>query len=358
MRLLYVEDEKPLREDIVEYLRMRSHEVDEADCGEQALERLAQDEYDLVLCDIKMPRMDGFDVLRHLRAENKAITTPFIFLSALTDRDDRVRAHHWGCDAYLTKPIDFSVLDATLTAHMMRKRATQYLYDSTQESVRSHMSAAIEDALHHPISDVSLLLQYVREVADSISPEQLDDYLQQMQQKINQHAITFDTMLQTLELKTHETAHAVGAIRPRELLETAAHRLPMVRLDIKLDASLEHALLQGHGPRLRRALEELVRVAQPLERELIILQCAQGQGVFHLIVADHAKTLDTRHGGEFFSVDERTDLASMSPVTRARLVPLLYTAEVARLHQGMLEISLWEETHLAVRMTIPQRISQ
>jgi CheY-like chemotaxis protein len=70
MRLLCVEDEAALRGDIVEYLRMHAYEVDEADSGEAAIAQLNSNRYDLVLCDIKMPNMDGYELLRQVRSEN------------------------------------------------------------------------------------------------------------------------------------------------------------------------------------------------------------------------------------------------------------------------------------------------
>src|SRR5688572_19170492 len=106
MRLLCVEDEPALREDIAEFLRLQSYEVDEAASGEEALRRLSTGHYDLILCDIKMPRMDGYELLRHVRTENALVTTPFLFLSALDERDNKLQAFETGCDGYLTKPVD------------------------------------------------------------------------------------------------------------------------------------------------------------------------------------------------------------------------------------------------------------
>ena len=62
MRLLCVEDEVSLREDIAEFLRMKSYDVDEASNGQEAIDQLNRNRYDLVLCDIKMPNMDGYDL--------------------------------------------------------------------------------------------------------------------------------------------------------------------------------------------------------------------------------------------------------------------------------------------------------
>ena len=117
--ILCVEDEPDLLTDIADELRAAGYEVTEALDGRAALEALRERAPDLVLCDITMPGMTGFEVLSHLRAERPDLAgVPFIFLTALADRLDVIAGKEAGADDYLVKPIDFDVMLATVAARL------------------------------------------------------------------------------------------------------------------------------------------------------------------------------------------------------------------------------------------------
>lgn len=113
--ILCVEDEEVLRRDIVEELCEAGYRVIEAGTGEEALAQCLATRPDLVLCDISMPEMNGYDVLRELRQQPGGFADiPFLFLSALADRQQVVEGKLLGADDYLTKPVDFDLLLATI----------------------------------------------------------------------------------------------------------------------------------------------------------------------------------------------------------------------------------------------------
>lgn len=113
--ILCVEDEEVLRRDIVEELCEAGYRVIEAATGEEALAQCRATRPDLILCDISMPGMNGYDVLRELRRQPDGfVDIPFLFLSALADRKQVVEGKLLGADDYLTKPVDFDLLLATV----------------------------------------------------------------------------------------------------------------------------------------------------------------------------------------------------------------------------------------------------
>ena len=114
-----VEDEAQIREDIVEVLRGADHETVEASDGRDGLEALIQHRPNLVLCDVTMPNMDGYQLLTEIRQNHPELAaTPFIFLTALADRKDALAGMRVGADDYLTKPIDFDLLLATIDSRL------------------------------------------------------------------------------------------------------------------------------------------------------------------------------------------------------------------------------------------------
>lgn len=120
MRILLAEDEKDLNRIITKRLEKEGYCVDSCFNGEEALLFAETGEFDAIILDIMMPKMNGIDVLKQLRAEK--IDTPVIFLTAKDSVSDRVKGLDAGAEDYLIKPFAFEELLARLRV-MIRKQA-------------------------------------------------------------------------------------------------------------------------------------------------------------------------------------------------------------------------------------------
>ncbi len=118
MRILLVEDEPRMANVIAKGLREQSYAVDVAADGEEALYQTSINDYDLILLDVLLPKRDGFEVCRELRARRDS--TPILMLTARATIDDRVTGFDAGADDYLTKPFSFRELSARVRALMRR----------------------------------------------------------------------------------------------------------------------------------------------------------------------------------------------------------------------------------------------
>lgn len=118
-RILIVEDEAKLREVLCDYFGSKGELPVEASNGMQALERIAGNEFDAVLLDIMMPELDGLSVCRAVRRTNDV---PIIFLTALSDEEDKLLGYELGADDYVTKPFTLSVLYAKTMALIKRNQ--------------------------------------------------------------------------------------------------------------------------------------------------------------------------------------------------------------------------------------------
>ena len=119
-RLLVVEDEEAIAEGLALNLSLKGHRVDLARDGREALERLAAAAYDLVLLDVRLPEVDGFEVCQRLRAERDF--TPVLMLTARAQPDDVVYGLKLGADDYVTKPFDLAELLARVEGLLRRRR--------------------------------------------------------------------------------------------------------------------------------------------------------------------------------------------------------------------------------------------
>jgi DNA-binding NarL/FixJ family response regulator len=118
-RILCIEDDRETAALIAEELIERGYEVTVAGDGREGFAAILKDMPDLVLSDISMPVMSGFEVLERLTAlAPRFRSMPFVFLTALSDRDNELRGRQLGADDYVTKPIDFDLLATIITARL------------------------------------------------------------------------------------------------------------------------------------------------------------------------------------------------------------------------------------------------
>lgn len=118
-RILCIEDDRETAALIAEDLLERGYEVILASDGREGFAAILKHMPDLVLSDISMPVMSGFEVLERLTAlAPRFRNMPFVFLTALSDRENELKGRHLGADDYVTKPIDFDVLATIITARL------------------------------------------------------------------------------------------------------------------------------------------------------------------------------------------------------------------------------------------------
>jgi len=134
-RLLVVDDEPNLLRAVAACLRAEAYEVSIARSGREALLQLAEAVPDLVVSDIRMPGMDGYQLTRQLRGSPRTALVPIVFLTAKDETVDRIEGFRAGIDAYLTKPFEPEELIAVVNGILSRVERTHSqiarLVDST-----------------------------------------------------------------------------------------------------------------------------------------------------------------------------------------------------------------------------------
>jgi len=123
MRVLIVEDDKALADGLTRTLKQSGYAVDHAGSGELALRACAEEHYDLIVLDISLPGMDGFEVLRQLRRSQQAGS--ILILTAHDSETDRVRGLDLGADDYVAKPFSLPELEARVRALIRRSQAVR-----------------------------------------------------------------------------------------------------------------------------------------------------------------------------------------------------------------------------------------
>lgn len=119
-KILVVEDDRDLNRFVCISLKADGYDVVEAFDGEEALDKTAEHKFDLILTDIMMPNVDGFDFVQSVRRTDK--TTPIIFMTAKDDKPSKMLGYRLGVDDYVTKPFDMDVLLLKIGAMLRRSK--------------------------------------------------------------------------------------------------------------------------------------------------------------------------------------------------------------------------------------------
>ena len=126
MRVLVVDDEILIRDVIKEYLLLENIEVEEASNGEEALNEVKQEDFDIIIMDIMMPKMDRYTACREIK---KIKDIPFIMLSARGEEYDKLIGFDLGIDDYVTKPFSPKELVARIKAVTKRREVTSNIFE-------------------------------------------------------------------------------------------------------------------------------------------------------------------------------------------------------------------------------------
>lgn len=178
MRILVAEDEKDMNRIICKRLKEEGYSVDSCFDGVEVFDYLACAEYDAIVLDIMMPRMDGLQVLRKLRADNNQI--PVLLLTAKDRVEDRVTGLDAGADDYLVKPFAVKELLARIRV-MLRKPAsvktTVYTLADLEVHTDTHQVIRANQELHLSAKEFSLLRYMIQNAGIVLSREKLEQHI-------------------------------------------------------------------------------------------------------------------------------------------------------------------------------------
>lgn len=228
-KILVIEDVTPLRNDMVEMLRLEGYEVRGAENGVAGL-KVAQDfQPDLVICDIMMPELDGYGVLNALRGDMRTRTLPFIFLTAKSERAEVRKGMGLGADDYLTKPFENEELIEAVRTRLDQRDNLNQDAEAKLARLRESITTALPHELRTPLNTVIGFSDMLMVEANIVKPEDIFEWaghIHNAAQRLNRLVENYLTYvrIQSLsrdakrlaKIRTHTTAN------PRALAEHQA----------------------------------------------------------------------------------------------------------------------------------------
>tara|TARA_B100001769_G_scaffold187233_1_gene148456 strand:+ start:1256 stop:1891 length:636 start_codon:yes stop_codon:yes gene_type:complete len=181
-KVLIIEDEKNIRETIKEILELNDYEIAIAENGLIGIAKALQFKPDLIVCDVMMPEMDGFDTLKNIRAINEISNTPFVFLTAKTETRDFREGMNSGADDFLNKPFNTQELLEVIQLRISKSNQAKELFvqeinnlkeevENLQNSINK-LSFNNSHILRAPLLKILGLINYI--IEDSEEKSQMD----------------------------------------------------------------------------------------------------------------------------------------------------------------------------------------
>ncbi|MES3004569.1 MAG: response regulator transcription factor [Patescibacteria group bacterium] len=174
MTILIIEDEKKLVDILKKALKSERYSVDTALDGQEGLSKAKKNKYELIILDLMLPKKDGIEICKELRAGN--IHTPIIMLTAMGTVDDRVKGLNIGADDYLVKPFGINELFARIRAVLRRRKTTDSdvwkVGDLVMDKVRHEVTRAGKLVELTP-KEYKILNTLITHTGEAISREQL-----------------------------------------------------------------------------------------------------------------------------------------------------------------------------------------
>jgi two-component system sensor histidine kinase/response regulator len=201
-RVLVVEDQPALRVAIQRYLEANGYTVSTANDGAQALQVMEGITPDIIVADIMMPTMDGYEFYHAVRTRSEWTSIPFIFLTARAQREDVIKGKALGVEDYLTKPVNPEELLVTVRARLARARAIQESADAKIDVIKQQIVTVLGHEMRTPLTYIRGYTDLALEDIPSLPPELLEEFLQSISQGADRLTRLVDDFLTLVRLDT------------------------------------------------------------------------------------------------------------------------------------------------------------
>ncbi|MEI8114614.1 MAG: response regulator, partial [Bacteroidia bacterium] len=153
-KVLFIDDNHELRQITLEALELEGFKVMGAEDGRQGIEIAKKQLPDIILCDIMMPETDGFEVYSELRQYAPTSLTPFIFLTALAEKENLRKGMEIGADDYVTKPFTLAELLTTIYSRLIKSEVIETRIEVRQKELRERIINHLPHELLTPLNGI------------------------------------------------------------------------------------------------------------------------------------------------------------------------------------------------------------
>lgn len=357
--ILIIDDEEALRFAARATLEENGFNVLEAGDGEEGLGASLNARPDLILCDIEMPKKDGYEVLKMFRADPSTATVPFVFLTGRSEKEDMRKGMDLGADDFLTKPFTADELILTVQSRLRRVARVQEDTRRKLDELRVNISSSVPHELRTPLSGILGFGTILTEQAGSLGAEELKD--------IAEHILGSARRLQNTLEKFWRYTELV--LLSRGSGQPPSANLPAAHLLIRSTARQKAQSLQREAD-LHLALDEEVTLAVDEKHFSIVLdelldnafkfsKVGAKVSVEYGRVNERTARFLVRDGGRGLSEEEIENVGGFMQFGRGRHeqqglgLGLSMVQEIAHLYGGTVRLSSEPGKGTAVEVNLP-----
>jgi len=264
-RILVIEDETGIRENVAEILEYEGFEVFTAEHGVAGVKAARDYLPDLVICDIMMPKLDGYGVLTELRSQADTATIPFIFLTAKADRDSIRLGMNSGADDYLMKPCSRDEIMTAIRTRMEKREAIRQLQQQSFEELRGNLITILPHELRTPLTSILGYTELLQMDYETLPKAEMEERLDLMMRAGNRLFRVIENYLLYAQIEIFKR-------EPRTMEAIAQHRTenPASLLhDVMLQKASQYertqdVAFQAEAVPVRISAENLAKIAQEL----------------------------------------------------------------------------------------------
>lgn len=231
-KILVIEDEEFVRETIADMLEMKGYLTVTAANGEQGLEHLQQFKPDLILCDINMPVMDGYEVLERLKSMNYLNNVPFIYLTAKATNEEMRKGMELGADDYIFKPFKATDLLNAINARLEVYDRSQLMSETKLDELRLQLSSSLPHEFRTPLNVILATSQFLHKKMDMMERNEIKDMIynivnsgNRLSKLISNYLVYTNLLLRKDELDFQDKVFTNFTLDPEEMLENSFHRV-------------------------------------------------------------------------------------------------------------------------------------
>ncbi|NEQ35726.1 MAG: hybrid sensor histidine kinase/response regulator [Okeania sp. SIO3I5] len=265
-KILVIEDEKPILTIITDILEAEDFVVIGAKNGRVGIEKAQQEVPDLILCDVMMPEVDGYGVLKSLRKNLATEAIPFIFLTAKSTKADLREGMELGADDYLTKPFTRNELMKAINTRLDKQRVIERKTQEQLDDLRSSITLSLPHELRTPLNGI---IGYSQLIIEDF-PDLEEDEIFTMLENINFSAHRLYRLIQNFLLYTDlellsrdrdrlQLFKAGELSNPKSIIkEVALEKAKKFNRLKDLDVTSDNANLKISEPNFRKIIDELL----------------------------------------------------------------------------------------------------
>lgn len=266
-KILVIEDELPVRVNVVAMLKAEGFQVIAAEDGQAGVQTAQAHLPDLIICDITMPKLDGFGVLETLQQNSATSMIPFIFLSAKSERSDFRRGMNLGADDYLTKPFTRNELLEAVCTRLTKHAAVMELkhqLDEVQQSnlLKDDLMSAVAHELRSPLATMKMAIELLQITNDN---QQRLSYLEVLQSTCNQEVELIENLLDLQRLEANVCGNQLEVVHLPTWIAAIVESFQMraeqrqQMIEVRLCPTISSVVINRFG--LERILTELLNNA-------------------------------------------------------------------------------------------------